>query len=103
MNNLIEQLLSQLKQQNEIDNLNNKENDSMISDITLEVINENKLLFPTHNFKLNQSKANISLQMNKENLKTILHNIIQNACKYSKETSTVIITIDPAYISIQDE
>lgn len=103
MNNLIEQLLSQLKQQNEIDNWNNKENISMISDIALEVINENKLLFPTHNFKLNQSKANISVQMNKENLKTILHNIIQNACKYSKETSTVIITIDPAYISIQDE
>lgn len=103
MNNLIEQLLSQLKQQNEIDKSNNKENISMISDIALEVINENKLLFPTHNFKLNQSRANISVQMNKENLKTILHNIIQNACKYSKESSIVTITINDSYISIQDE
>lgn len=100
MNNLIEQLLSQLKEQKE----NSSEyNECNISDVLMEVVNEIKLLYPDHRLQLAKTNPHYIAHIPKQQFVTILHNILQNACKYSSPWTSVTININNNKISIKDE
>lgn len=101
MNNLIEQLLVQLKEEKEIKE--NEDNESDISEIIWEIMNEVKLLYPSHLLNTKLTKSKYIAHIPKQHLITIVQNILQNACKYSAEGSIVQIIIDSTTIKIKDQ
>lgn len=71
--------------------------------LTLQMI---ELKYPNHKFEL-ELKKDTDIYADSEKLQQILINLIENACKYSPEDSTVTITtateIDKVIIKIKDE
>ena len=100
---LVENILSVTKLTNE--NLVLKKTDvNSIITASVQII---KQKYPNHKFSFELKKSAPQIYSDNEKLQQILINIIENACKYSEENSTVkIITeedVNNVYIKIQDE
>lgn len=99
MSKLIEQLLSQLKEQSKhwatMDTIN-------IHDTITNIIHDIQLLYPSHTIHIIQKNKEISAYIAKEKFYTIINNILQNACKYSQSWTSIEININESSISIKD-
>jgi len=105
MNNLIEQLLTQLKAQGDSVSQTNEQCD--IGKVVWETIEQMRVLYPQHTIQLlkrgSDSSSHYQATINEKQLHTVISNILQNACKYSNPWTIVQVTLDKNSLSIKDE
>ena len=98
--NLVENMLSVTKLQEENDNFIYKE--SNLKNVIEPVIAIIKNTYPTHKFDLQYSENTPNISIDRDKFQQIMTNLIENAAKYSNENSTVKIKVIPAgdYVSV---
>ncbi len=98
--NLVENMLSVTKLQEENDNFIYKE--SNLKNVIEPVIAIIKNTYPTHRFDLQYSENTPNIPIDRDKFQQIMTNLIENAAKYSNEGSTVKIKVIPAgdYVSV---
>ena len=92
--NLVENMLSVTKLQEENDNFIYKE--SNLKNVIEPVIAIIKNTYPTHKFDLQYSENTPNISIDRDKFQQIMTNLIENAAKYSNENSTVKIKVIPA-------
>lgn len=95
---LVENILSVTKLQNE--NIISKK--VYVNSVLSTVMQIIKQKYPKYNYSIKKDFTNPAISGDGEKLQQILINVIENACKYSKENTTVSITTksDDKYVSI---
>lgn len=91
--NLIENMLSVSKLQNEKDDLVYKA--SNLKTVIEPVITIIKNAYPTHEFVFNYNPQTPEISIDRDKFQQIMTNLIENAAKYSNDNTTVTIKVAP--------